>query len=133
MSENLDLVRSIYADFERGDFSHADWADREIEYVHADGPARGTWTGLAGMASGWREWLSAWKGLHVEVDRCVELDEGRVLVLSRGIARGSASGLDTGEMRSEAAAVFHIRDGRVAKLIISWDCDRALAELGLKE
>jgi ketosteroid isomerase-like protein len=133
MSKNLDLVRSIYADWERGDFASTWWADPEIEYVHADGPAQGSWTGLAGMASGWREWLSAWKDLHVEVERYVELDKGRVMVLSRGIARGSASGLDTDQMRSEAAAVFHIRDGTVTRLIITWDRERALADLGLSE
>jgi len=133
MSENLDLVRSIYAEWERGDFSSVEWADREIEYVHADGPAQGTWTGLAGMKSGWREWLSAWKDLRIEVDRYVELDEGRVLVLSRGIARGSASGLHTGEMRQEAAGVFYIRDGRVTRLVVTWDRDRALADLGIEE
>src|SRR6185437_13720853 len=133
MSENLDLVRSIYADWERGDFSSADWADPEIEYVHADGPAQGTWTGHAGMAAGWREWLSAWKDLRIDVERYIELDDGRILVLTRGVARGSASGLDTDEMRSEAAALIHVRDGRVARLIISWDRDRALADLGVTE
>jgi ketosteroid isomerase-like protein len=134
MSANLDLVRSIYADWERGDFSSAVWADPEIEYMHADGPAEGTWTGLAGMASGWREWLNAWKDLRVEVDRYLELDDGRVFVLARGISRGSASGIDTGEMRSEGAAMFHIRDGKVTRLVIHWESrDRALADLGLEE
>ena len=132
MSENLEFVRSIYAPWRRGDFSSVEWADPEIEFEHAYGPIEGTWRGLAGMASGWREWLSAWKDLRVEVDRYFELDAGRVFVLSRGLSRGSASGIDTGEMRSEGAALFHIRDGKVTRLVISWDPDRALADLGLE-
>jgi ketosteroid isomerase-like protein len=58
VSENLDLVRSIYAAWERGDFKSTDWADSDIEYEYAEGPSPGTWKGLDGMAEGFREWLS---------------------------------------------------------------------------
>jgi hypothetical protein len=54
MSENLDLVRSIYADWERGDFSQVEWADLEIEYTGVDGLLPGTSRGIQAMGAGWR-------------------------------------------------------------------------------
>jgi ketosteroid isomerase-like protein len=131
VSANLDLVRSIYADWGRGDFSSVQWADPEIEYVFTDGPAPGSWTGLARMAEAARDWVSAWKDWHAEAEEYRELDNERVLVLSRRGGRGKTSGLEIERLQSKGAAVWHVRDGKVTRLVIYWDRDPALADLGL--
>ena len=133
MSANLDLVRSIYAAWERGDFSSAEWADPEIEVVLVDGPSPQHWKGLAGMAEGWREFLSAWADYRVEADEYRELDDERVLVLISQSGRGKASGLELHQMCSEAAALFHIQDGKAKRFVRYFDRERALADLGLEE
>jgi ketosteroid isomerase-like protein len=133
VSENLDLVRSIYAAWERGDFGVAAWASSEIEYVHADGPVSGSWTGLAGMAEGWRAVLKTWEDFCTEASDYRELDGDRVLVFTSFKGRGKTSGLELARIRTEGAALFRVRQGKVAKLIIYWDRARALADLGLEE
>jgi hypothetical protein len=136
MSENLDLVRSIYADWERGDWSSADWADPEIEFVLADWPEAGTWSGLAGMATAWRQVVSAWDDYSVVADEYLELDGERVLVSNRGVGRGKTSGLEIDQIatRSERGAnLFHVQGGSVTRLVVYFDYDRALADLGLEE
>ena len=131
MSANLDLVRSIYADWELGDFSRADWADPEIEYVIADGPDPGNRTGLAAMAEAWRDRLSTSEDLRFRVDDYREVDNGRVLVCFHGSGRGKGSGLELGQLARQAASLFQVRGGRVVRLVFYWDRDRALAALGL--
>jgi hypothetical protein len=88
MSANLDLVRSIYADWERGDFSSAEWAHPGIEFVRADGPSPGSWMGMEGMAEGTRDWLNTWENARAEVDEYRELDRDRVLALGSSSRRG---------------------------------------------
>jgi ketosteroid isomerase-like protein len=130
-SSNLDLVRSIYAATERGDYSSAEWAHPEIEYVWVDGPSPGHWTGLAAMAEAWRDVLSAWRDFHVEVEEYRELDEDRVAVLLRFRGRGRTSGVSLEELRTRGASVYQIRGGRVTRIVSCFDRERALAHLGL--
>jgi ketosteroid isomerase-like protein len=130
-SANLELLHSIHAAWERGDYSSADWAHPEIEYVHADGPAPGSWVGVAGMAEAWREWLSVWEEYHSEVDKFRALDGEHVLVFFRLGARGKASGLELGQMRTKGASLWQIVEGKVTRLVIYWDREHALTDVGL--
>ena len=130
-SANLELVRSIYAAWQRGDYSSTGWAHPEIEYVRADGPSPGSWTGPAGMAQGARADLEVWEGFRGEGEDYRELDGERVLVLVDYSGRGKTSGLELGQMRTKGAELFHVRDGKVTRLVIYWDRERAFADLGL--
>ena len=131
-SPKLDLVRSLFADWERGDFSSSEWAVPDIEYVVVGGLEPGTWTGLTDMAQRVRYGLGAWKDLR-EADKYREVDDERVLVFNHRRGRGTTSGLEVGRLRGVEAHVFHIRDGKVRKIVVYVDRDRALADLGLKE
>jgi ketosteroid isomerase-like protein len=131
MSENLDLVRSIFADWARGDYSSAEWADPDIEYVIADGPSPSSWRG-AQRAGGFRDFIGAWEDYRIVVDEYRELDDHRVLVLTRRSGRGKASGLELERLGTKGAAIFHVRDGKVTRHVMYWDRDRALADLGLE-
>ena len=131
--ENVELARSIFAAWERGDYSSAEWAHPEIEFVAADGPTPGSWTGLAAMAEAWREALSAFEELRAEADEYRALDDGRVLVLMHFSGRGKTSGLEVGDIQMKGANLFHVRDGKVTRLVTYWDRERAFADLGLEE
>lgn len=132
-SENVELVRSIYASSERGDFGSAEWAHPDIEYVIADGPDPGTWTGLADMAQEVRDRLGNWEDYRLEAEEYRELDDERVLVLVRRGGRGKTSGLELDGIGTEGAQLLHIRDGKITRYVTWADRPRALADLGLSE
>jgi ketosteroid isomerase-like protein len=137
MSENLDLVRSIYAAWERGDYSSGAWADPAIECVIADGPTPGRWKGRTGMAEAWRDFITAWEDWRVKADEYRDLGGEGVLVLESRSARARLSGLEvgrtTGQTLSEGASTFYIRGGKVTRFVTYFDREHALADLGFKE
>jgi ketosteroid isomerase-like protein len=130
-SADLELVRRIVADWERGDFTSAEWAHPEIEFEVADGIMAGRWQGVEAMAESWADVLRSFSELRAEAEEIREVDDGCVLLLLKNAGRGRASGLEVGEVSPQAANVFYVRDGKVTRLVIYWDRERALADLGL--
>jgi ketosteroid isomerase-like protein len=130
-SANLDLVRSIYADWERGDFRSTEWADPEIEFVFAGGPSPGSWSGVSPMAVAMRDFLQAWNSYSVQADDYRELDDERILVRSHFGGHGRTSGVELGQIGREGTELFQLRAGKVVRLVIYWNRAQALADLGL--
>jgi hypothetical protein len=132
-SANVELVRAMFASWESGNWSSAGWAHPEIELVIADGPSPETWRGAAGMASGWRDFLSVWEGYRVEAQEYRELDDNRVLVFARRIGRGKRSGVDIEQIGANGAVLLHIRHGAVTRVVGWFYRENALADLGLAQ
>jgi ketosteroid isomerase-like protein len=128
---NVELIRSIYVAWERGDYGSFEWADPEIEFVAADGPTPGSAIGRAHLETGARSFLSAWEAYRIEANEYRELDGERILVLHNVSGRARTSGLELGQMGWKTANLFHVRGGKVTKLVAYFDPDRALADLGL--
>jgi hypothetical protein len=118
MSANLDVVRSIHAEWKRGESRRVDWARTEIEFVRDIESDPDRTEGIVGMASAWRRWLDAWQDFRpVEVDLRIR-------------ARGKAGGV---EVEESFANLCELREGRVARRVLYEDRDRALADLSLVE
>ena len=131
--KNVEVARSVYTGWERGDYSSAEWAHPEIEFILVGGPTPGSWKGLAGMAEGVHGSLNAWEDWRFAADEYRELDVERVLVLTSYRGRGKRSGLDVGQTRSKGASVFHVCGGRVPRLVAYLNREHAFADLGLSE
>jgi hypothetical protein len=83
------------------------------------------------VSEGWRRFLSAWDEFRPEAEEFRELDNERVLVIVYWIGRGKTSGLELGHMRTKAVTLFHIRGGKVTRLLLYAEGQRALENLGL--
>lgn len=126
---NIDLVRSIYEEWGRGDFSSNEWADPEIEFSFASGPNPGRWKGLAAMAEAYGDWLRAWEDFRAEPEEYIVLDDDRILVLVRNRGRGKMSGLELEEQ--SVANFFEFRHGKVTRVVVYLDRAIAFADLGV--
>ena len=122
--ENVDLAQSIYAAWGRGDFSSAEWAHPEIEFVCADGPVLGSWTGLAGMAESSVAGLRPGRNCASRRRSTASSTTSACSCSSTGA--GAARRVDFSSGPSDqGASLFHLRDGKVTRLVHFFDRNAA--------
>jgi hypothetical protein len=89
--ENVEVIRAMYADWACGDFP-ATYLDPGV--VHSRTGAQtpdmeGEWRGLEAFSHAFAEYLHAFSDLRIEAEEIFDLDDDRVLVLSRQTAQAS--------------------------------------------
>ena len=85
------------------------------------------------MAAAARDFFSVWEDLHAEAEEYRALDGERVLVLDHRTGHGKTSGLELADTTTRGGTVWHMRDGKVTRLVLYFDRERALADLGLEK
>jgi ketosteroid isomerase-like protein len=137
VSENLDLVRSIYSKTECGDYA---FIDRESElaalfapdfewHTRENLPDAGSRKGHEGLARLRREWAEAFDDLHLDADELIDAGESVVAVARIcGCMRGSGH-----QVEVEETQVWKLRDGKVTEVRAYLTRAEALRALGLEE
>jgi ketosteroid isomerase-like protein len=122
--ENVEIVRRVFAAWERGDFTYVDDFDPEIEFEMVDWPHQTKVNGIDAMWETWRSTLSAWVGFRSIPDEITGFGD-RVLVTTRVEGRGKESGAD---VSADVATVFTFENGKVTRMALYWNRDAARRE-----
>jgi ketosteroid isomerase-like protein len=145
--EDLELVRGVLSPFERGDITpifrdDAIWAaaqvaltgaltpDFECDFVRDD-VGRATFSGLDGLRTAWVDWLTPWESYVAVIEDVIDANEGRVLVLTRDSA--CPKGANAAEVYFAGAAVWTVRDGKVARVEFYFNRAEGFAAAGLSQ
>jgi ketosteroid isomerase-like protein len=131
--ENVEIVRRVLAEWERGDFrAAAKLLDPEIafETFMPDANEIVVAHGTAEFEAFTRDWLAQWRNYRMIGERFQEVGQDKVFASVRQVATGQHSGV---EVESPGFSIWTLRAGKVIKLSLHYDRDMALEAVGLSE
>jgi ketosteroid isomerase-like protein len=131
--ENVEIVRDAAVAFNRGDLDawFEYWAD-DIDYRAAEGALddRGPMHGKDAVRAYAQDWLDMFDDFKSEVLELIDAGEDQVIAVLRISGRAKLSGVETD---LTYAALYTIRDGKVARGREYWTKEQALEAAGLPE
>jgi ketosteroid isomerase-like protein len=125
--DRLELVRRVYADWSRGDFSAGDAFDSDVEFEMVDWPEAANARGIVEMRRVWGASLRAWDAFRAEATEYIDAGS-HVVVMTHVEARGKGS---AAEVSADTATVWTVDGGKVTRLALYWDRSKALEAVGL--
>jgi ketosteroid isomerase-like protein len=125
-SGNVELIRPIYEEWSQGNWR----PDFDVYHPQMEWGWSDDFPGLAGVQEDrrdpnprLRDWLSGWEYWRVVAEEYLEFGN-QVVVLATYRGRGRGSGV---EITQEGAHIFELRDGKVVRLEIFADREKAIA------
>ena len=132
-SANAQIVRRLYADWERGEFGRGEEEfDPDVEFEIDGAVTMGSGMrsrGFTELGPTWREYLADWSNFHTGGIEELRESGDTILVLTTLHLRGRASGIEIEEL--QAGAIFTFREGRVVRLRLVRR-DKAMDAAGLE-
>jgi ketosteroid isomerase-like protein len=125
--ENVEIVRRVYDDWMRGDFTGGEVFHPEVEFAMTDWPEGSATRGREEMARAWQAALRAWDDFVAVPGEVLDAGE-HVVVITQVTGRGKNSGL---EARATTATMWTFEAGKVVRLGLYWDSEKALEAAGL--
>jgi len=131
--ENLEIVRDAAAAFNRGDpDAWIEYMADDIDYRAAEGALddAGPMHGKDAVRAHLQDWLDMFDDFKSEPLELVDAGEDQVIAVLRISGRAKLSGVETD---LTYAALYTIRDGKVARGREYWTKEQALEAAGLRE
>jgi ketosteroid isomerase-like protein len=141
--QNVELVLALHepsrdadlAEFFRDDKAWTKAFERNASYYHPDVEcahrllgAERTYFGLEGLRASWLDWLAPWESYRWQLEEAVDCGD-RVLLITNDFGRRRGS---KAEVKSNNAALWTIREGKVARAEFYTDRDWARKDAGLE-
>ena len=93
------------------------------------GPQRVRFMGLEGLRDAWLDWLDPWESYRVELEEVIDAGD-EVVLLWHDYGRRAGMAV---EVRVAGAAVWTVRDGKIARVAFYLDRTEAFEAVGLSE